>query len=138
MIQIRKLIHAPRAKVFRMWTEPGEIKKWWLIEGCTTLIVEMNPVMGGKYRIGIRPEEGDLYYISGIFNEVCGMEKLVYTWTSESADDLIKDTRVSVEFHDRGDSTEIVLTHEFLHTPLQAGYREGWDKLIERLILLCR
>lgn len=138
MIQIKRLIPAPRKRVFELWTRPDEIKKWWILDGYSTASVEMDLRIGGSYRIGMKPEEGPTIYISGIFNEVDGRDKIVYTWTSEEVEDLIKDTRVSVEFRDQGASTEIILTHEFLRTQLQDSYKKGWIELIEHLRALCR
>lgn len=133
MIQIKCIITAGAEKAFHLWTNPEQIKRWWILDGYSTDVVEMDVRVGEKYRIGMKPADGEIFYVSGNFIEVIPSKKLIYTWTSEEVADLIKDTLLTVEFQERGDQTEITLTHEFLRPELQDGYRKGWSSVLQKL-----
>lgn len=133
MIQIKCLVSAPVEKVFRFWTFPEEIKRWWILDGYSTDIVEIDLRVDGKFRIGMKSGEGSISYVSGNFIEVNPAKKLIFTWTSEEVADLIKDTLLTVEFEERGGQTEITLKHEFLRPELQDGYRKGWSSILQKL-----
>lgn len=59
--------------------------------------------------------------------------KLVYTWLWET-DLEVAETLVTVEFHDRGGSTGIVLTHELFPNDEARGRHEmGWTGCFDKL-----
>ncbi len=136
-LQIRRTFAAPRAKVFRAWTDPEELKKWWGPEGYVTPIAEVDLRVGGRYRLGMRKlPNGDVFYLTGTYQEVWRPEKLVYTWRWEAEPEL-GETLVTVEFLDRDNSTEVVLTHELFPTEkARQGHEEGWSGCLDRLAKL--
>ena len=137
-LRLTRTFAAPREKVFGAWTDPEELKKWWGPPGYATPSVEVDLRMGGKYRLGMRKlPDGPIFYLAGTYREVRPPEKLVYTWQWEAKPEL-GDTLVTVEFHDRGGSTEIVLTHELFPTEKargdhERGWSSSWDKLAKIL-----
>ncbi|MFQ5519929.1 MAG: SRPBCC domain-containing protein [Candidatus Methylomirabilia bacterium] len=131
---LRRTFAAPPDKVFRAWTDPEELKKWWGPEGYSTPTAEVDLRAGGTYRFGMKKlPDGDLFYLAGTFREVRPREKLVYTWSWEGQP-LLGDTVVTVEFHDRGGSTEVVLTHEFFpNENVRDDHVKGWSSGLDRL-----
>ena len=62
-LSISKTINAPRELVFKAWTEPESLSRWWGAgPGFTTPIAEVDLRVGGTYK------------------EIVSGEKLVYTW----------------------------------------------------------
>ncbi len=133
-LHLTRTFAAPREKVFRAWTEPEELKRWWGPEGYATPIAEVDLQVGGKYRLGMRKlPEGDLFYLVGTYREVRRPEKLVYTWSWEGQADF-GETLVTVEFRDRGPSTEVVLTHALFRTEkARQDHDKGWNGCLDRL-----
>ena len=39
---VTRIVNAPQALVFKVWTEPEHIKQWWGPAGFTTTITHMN------------------------------------------------------------------------------------------------
>lgn len=77
--------------------------------------------------------DGEVFHLSGEFIEVDAPRRLVYTWRWESQPEF-GDTRVTVEFHDRDQATEIVLRHERFPSDVARGEHEkGWSGCFERL-----
>ena len=63
--------------------------------------------MGGRYRFGMQPPQGDVIYLGGTFTEIARPSRIVYTWAWE-ADESFPD-HDAVRQHDRGwraDSTD--------------------------------
>jgi uncharacterized protein YndB with AHSA1/START domain len=128
-VRISRMIDAPREEVFRAWTEPEQLRRWWGPGEftCPEAQVDLRP--GGSYRLAMQPAAGDPFIVAGTYREVDPPRRLVYTWRWESgpaADG--SESLVSVEFNDRGNRTEIVLTHtDFPESHGPAPYRMGWE-----------
>ncbi len=133
-LQLTRTFAAPREKVFRAWTDPEEVKKWFHPPGYETPSAEIDLRVGGKYRLGMRKlPDGEVFYLSGTYREVRRPERLVYTWQWEAEPELGA-TLVTVEFHDRGGSTEIVLTHELFPTEkARQEHEQGWSGGLDNL-----
>ena len=136
-LNLRRVFKAEREKVFRAWTDPEELKKWWGPEGYATPSAEVDLRVGGKYRLGMRKlPHGEIIYLSGIYREVRPPERLVYTWRWEAQPEH-GETLVTVEFREVGDSTEVVLTHERFPTEkARDDHNRGWSGCLDRLAKL--
>jgi uncharacterized protein YndB with AHSA1/START domain len=133
-LRLKRVFAASREKVFRAWTEPEALKKWFApTDDHSTPIAEVDLKVGGRYQIGIRDPEGKLFRLGGTFREVSPPEKLVYTWAWEGDAD-IGETLVTVEFRSLGASTEVALTHEFFPDEKALKNHEwGWSGALDRL-----
>jgi uncharacterized protein YndB with AHSA1/START domain len=133
-LQIRRTFAAPRQKVFEAWTRAEKLTKWLcrVTEQHSTRILEFDPRVGGRYRLEVTTPEGNHLLLSGTYREVESPEKLVFTWQWEGDPDF-GETLVTVEFHPRGNSTEIVLTHErFPNSIARDRHRMGWSGCLDR------
>lgn len=145
-LRVTKTIAAPRDLVFKAWTEPERLKQWWGVEAnFSAPIAEVDLRVGGKYRLGMLvPGESAPYVVGGVFQEVRPPEKLVYTWKWEHSDGSVPDsmlgsreTLVTVEFLDKGGSTEVVVTHEN-HPDRHSRdeHSKGWNGCLTQLTTL--
>lgn len=136
-LTIRRQINAPQQTVFDAWTKPEHLKNWWRANPAwSTEIAELDLQVGGKYRLGMRdPEQDGPFVCGGEFVEMSPPDKIVYTWSWETPGMDAGESLVTVEFHDRGDATELVLTHErFANAELAAKHNEGWNACISNLV----
>jgi uncharacterized protein YndB with AHSA1/START domain len=114
-LELTRTFRVPRIRVFQAWTDPNELRKWWQLgHGWKLTVAEVDLRVGGKYRIGLSStENSSRHHVTGTFQEVSAPERLVYTWNVEhprSNDESV----VTVEFLDKGSSTEVILTHDRL------------------------
>ena len=133
-LTIRRTFQAPRQRVFDAWTQPEQLKNWWRCNPAwSTEVAEVDLQVGGKYRLGMRdPEKDQAYVCFGEFKETNRPEKLVYTWSWEPPGMEVGETLVTVEFLDKGDSTELILTHEqFPSVEAADEHNKGWSGCIE-------
>jgi uncharacterized protein YndB with AHSA1/START domain len=133
-LDLKRVLPAPRAVVFRACTDPGELAKWWGPNGFTAPSVDFDPRVGGSYRIAMQPPEGDLFHLSGEFREVDPPARLVYTFRWEDPDPDDQETMVTLSLLDLGESTELSLSQGPFATEARlALHRGGWTDGLGRL-----
>jgi uncharacterized protein YndB with AHSA1/START domain len=76
---INWIFNAPRELVFKAWTEPERLMKWWGPRGFSTPVAKIDLRPGGKYYNCMRSPEGRDFCSTGVFREVKAPERLVYT-----------------------------------------------------------
>ena len=74
-----RVFDAPRELVFKMWTDPKHVGRWWGPRGFTTTIHEMDVKPGGIWRLTMHGPDGRDYKNKVVFLEVEEPERLVYT-----------------------------------------------------------
>ncbi|MGI8827628.1 MAG: SRPBCC family protein [Chloroflexota bacterium] len=131
-LHITRLLNAPRDCVWRAWTDPKELATWWWPAKLRTTY-DLHLHEGGTYRFRTAElEDRSVTELTGHFLEVREPERLVYTWRWTGVDG--EETRVTVIFDDRGDQTEVRLTHEpFAEPEDRANHVVGWNSCIDRL-----
>ena len=70
---------APRALVWRVWTEPAHVAQWFGPRGFSTTVSASDLRSGGKWRFIMKGPDGSEYAFGGVFLEVVSPEKIVST-----------------------------------------------------------
>lgn len=124
-----RVFPAPRALVFKAWTEPERIKQWWGPRGFTTLSCEMDLRPGGKWRTHSRSPEGKEYAEHGVFREIVEPERLVFTQAWEDAAGNPKhETLVTITFTEQGNKTLLAFRQGvFESVTSRDSHEEGWS-----------
>ncbi len=134
---IRKRVAAPRARVFRAWTDAEHLRRWLLPRSATASVpqAEVDLRVGGRYCITQYAPDGALEArVVGTYHEVQPPVKLVFSWVWEAPDPDPSETLVTVEFHEVDGMTEIVVTHERVPARTgQEGHPIGWHCCLARL-----
>lgn len=73
------ILDAPREKLYRCWTEPELMKKWFAPKPWTTPHVENELRAGGKSLVVMRSPEGQEFPNPGQFLELVPNRKIVFT-----------------------------------------------------------
>lgn len=133
-LEVRKVIRAPRERVFRAWTTPSELKQWSSPGPVEVVTSEVDLRVGGAYKLFMRSPDGAQHDAYGVYREVDAPRRLSYTWSWVQEPD-VKDTIVTVDFNDLGaDGTEVVLRHSGFATVKQRmSHTEGWTAILEKL-----
>lgn len=84
-LSLTRLIDAPPAKVFRAWTDPEIIVRWFTPPPYETIRAEMDVRPGGSSLIVMRAPDGTEIPNPGIYLEVVPNRKLVFTDAYTSA-----------------------------------------------------
>ena len=136
-VRVSRVIRADRESLFRAWTDPAELARWWRQqgEGWAFSGASVDLRVGGAYRLGMTGPDGRNHVAAGEYREVIPPARLVFTWDWADPANRVGDTLVSVDFIPvGGDSTEVVITHERFVDPARIGrHKEGWTELLQLL-----
>jgi uncharacterized protein YndB with AHSA1/START domain len=134
-LEIKRLIKAPRARVYAAWTDPAQLKQWFGPENVQTHDFIADVRVGGKFRWDLTSSEGERIAVGGEYRELRRGRKIVFTWQWE--DDEAWENNVSVvtvELTDRDGGTELRLTHERLpNEASRDGHTRGWNSALDKL-----
>ena len=132
-LTITRLVAAKPERVFAAWTTAEALKRWSAPSDAMTAVAEVDLRVGGRYRIHMSSPDGREYLVTGVYREIVPPRRLVYTWFWET-DSSLGEMLITVEFHARGDATEIVLVHSQLPTEQAlTAHRNGWTGCLVRL-----
>jgi uncharacterized protein YndB with AHSA1/START domain len=127
-VRLERLLSASIEDVFDAWTTPSRMAQWLAPVGWAE--VEADAVVGGRLRVVMT--DGDVRIDhEGEFLEVEWPRRVAFTWRSAyTGDDA---SVVTVELHDEGGSTRLVLHHDRLPPEARASHEGGWGAILERL-----
>ncbi len=126
-LRLSRHFKAPRENVFRAFTDPNELVRWWGPEGMDVPEIHLDLRPGGKWRTCMRSSEGTLHCVGGVYREVTPPERLVMTWIWEQGDLEGREMLVTLEFADSNGGTELRLTHAQLPSEsARDAHRGGW------------
>src|SRR5215471_5530713 len=78
-VTLIRVFDAPRALVWKAWTDPKMMAQWFGPRGFTNPICELDVRIGGSLRIVMRGPDGTDYPMKGKFREITPPERLVFT-----------------------------------------------------------
>lgn len=133
------------AQVWKAWTEPEHVKKWFAPRPWTVADCEIDLRPGGAFRTTMRSPEGEEFPGAGCFLEIVENERLVWTDALEpgfrpAAEPFF--TAV-ITMEPAGTGTRYVARaihrgpadrekHE------EMGFHDGWGKALDQLVELAR
>ena len=132
VLVVRRQIAVPRERVFEAWLDSESLAHWMRPGNFTHATVTVDPRVGGGFRIVMegRADGGD-YEHRGEYLAIEPPSLLSFTWISNATDH--KPTVVTIEFHERGTGTELVLTHRRLAPKAVDAHRGGWTDVLRLL-----
>ena len=118
-VSLTRDFNAPREKVFQAWTDPKMLTQWFGPKEVSTESAQVDLKIGGKYQLTMKEPDGNVINHGGQYREIDPPNKLVFTWVLDGQSCArgkgeYAETVVTIEFQDRGASTQLILTHDFL------------------------
>jgi uncharacterized protein YndB with AHSA1/START domain len=144
---VTRVFDAPRELVYRAWTEPERVRRWWGPEGFTMPYCDIDLRPGGIFLRCMRSPEGQDFWVTGVFREVVVPELLVFTGSFADAEgNVVPPARygvgpgmplerlVTVTFEEHAGSTKVTVRHAGLPSGADRELvRYGWASGLESL-----
>lgn len=152
VLTITRIFDAPRELVWKAWTDPEHLMRWWGPQYFTSPTCRIDLRVGGSYLFCMRSPDGQDYYSTGVFKRIDPLNELVYTdsFADEHGnvvpgshygmgEDFPLEQEVTVTFEDLGDKTKMTLKHAGMpageHGEMaEIGWNQSFDKLAESLV----
>jgi uncharacterized protein YndB with AHSA1/START domain len=121
-------------KVWRAWTDPEAVKRWWGPgPGEPVAVAELDVRVGGRFRIVFGGPKGTDHEVQGTYLEVVPNRKLVFTWTWPNSTPE-RESQVTIVFRAGDGGTELDFRHEQLFDEkVRDDHKRGWTGSLDKL-----
>jgi uncharacterized protein YndB with AHSA1/START domain len=145
-ILITREFDAPKHLVFKAWTTPELVKRWWAGRRATVTIAEIDLRVGGAWRYVLVAAGGLEVAFHGEYREIVEHERIVSTEIYEAMPDG-DPAIVTVTFSESEGRTTLALLTEvtskeirdmIVESGMEGGAQEGMDIVEEIAISLAR
>jgi uncharacterized protein YndB with AHSA1/START domain len=147
---VTRLFDAPIELVWRAWTEPEHIQRWWGPEHFTAPVAKIDFREGGTSLLCMRPPReygGQDFYSTWYYTKIVPLERIEYVETMSdehgaAADpvalglppDFPYSTRTIVTFKAVGDKTEMTLTQfGYPESDVSINAEMGWNQSLDKM-----
>ncbi len=143
-ILITREFDAPRHLIYRAWTTPELIKRWWGAERGEVTAVEIDLRVGGRWRYVSVTHDGFEFAFSGEYREIIANERLVSTEVYEPAPDHEALNTLTLIEHDGRTTLTVLVEHdskESRDAHLDSGMEPGMQdalRLLEQVAVSLR
>ena len=138
---LTRIIDAPPSLIWKAWTDPELLKRWWAPAPLTTPECEMDARPGGLFRTLMRAPDGTEYPGTGCFLELVENERIVFTDALQAgwrpAEKAFFTAIITLEATGAGTTR---YTARALHkneadreTHERMGFHEGWGRCADQL-----
>lgn len=133
-LRIERTLPAPRALVYRAFTDPARMLEWFGPHGFTATGVQLDVRVGGAWRGGMRGPDGRELVASGVYREVVANQRLVFTYAWENDGARGHETVCQLELADAGQQTLLKFSQGPFQTSADAqDHQGGWGEAFEKL-----
>ena len=138
-VTITRVFDAPRALVFKMWTDPKHMAQWWGPHDFTNPVCELDARVGGAILIHMRAPDGTVHPMTGTFREIVEDERIVFMAVAEDhAGNPLLEALTTVTFEEHGGKTKLTVQASAIGLApvapqMLAGMEAGWTQSLERL-----
>jgi uncharacterized protein YndB with AHSA1/START domain len=140
---LTRLIDAPREKLFKAWTDPDLLKRWFAPLPWTTPHAELDVRPGGANLIVMRGPDGKEFPNRGVYLEIVPNERLVVTdaYTNAWATSEKPFMTAILTFEDEDGKTRYTArvrhwTVADRETHEKMGFHQGWGQCTDQLAAL--
>lgn len=134
LVEIERKIAAPRELLFRLWSKPEYLLRWFAPRRCTLEIHAFDFRVGGEFRSSIREPDGSVCDAVSTFVEIIPARKIAYRIRARKGAEWTEETTVTVTFADDGAGTLLRLHHAVPEAlAKRTGAYPSWLEMLDRL-----
>ena len=137
-ILITREFDAPRHLVYKAWTTPELVGRWWTAKRGEATVMEIDLRVGGKWRYVMVADGGMEVGFHGEYREIVPNERIVSTEVFEGAPDAESVNLLTLTETDGRTRLEILVQHQskehrdmHINSGMEAGLQDALDLLEE-------
>ncbi|GGA53992.1 SRPBCC domain-containing protein [Pelagibacterium lentulum] len=138
-LTITRIFDAPRALVWKLWTDPAMALRWMGPRDVPVVSYENDLRVGGHWRACLRATktayqpEGTEMWQGGVNKEIVPLKRFVFTFQWEEPGS--PETLVTITLSDTEDGKTKMVFHQtpFEDAANRDGHNEGWQDSFDRL-----
>lgn len=141
-LTITRMFDTSRELLFKMFTEPRHVARWWAPNGYTIPVCRIDLRPGGLWHYAMRSPSGDVHWVRAIYQEIAVPERVVYiaSFADEHANptDDIPAQHATLTFEQVGKQTKFTLVMRFeseeaLRATVKMGLVPGFRAALRQL-----
>ena len=147
LVVIKRVFDAPRELVFKAWTDPQHLVRWFAPPGCTIHFRQLDIRQGGEFHSCVGTPDGHACWCKGTYQEIVAPERIVFSMSvADEQGNLVspvdagmdpewpRETIVTVTFAEHDGKTELTL-HQTVSESLakRTGAHPSWIQMLDRL-----
>lgn len=148
---ITRIINAPRERVWKAWSDPKQVVRWWGPKIFSSPLCKIDFRVGGKYLFCMQSDSGPEawqkgLWSTGVYKEIVPIEKIVYTdsfadehgnvvpATHYGMKSFPSELAVTLTFKEvEGSKTKMTLQHSGLPVETKEMCKTGWNESFDKL-----
>jgi uncharacterized protein YndB with AHSA1/START domain len=132
-VRIDRFIAGSVEQVWRAWTEPPILKRWFGSDPAGTVLAALLDVRpGGKFAVTFANADGTTYTCRGVYAVVEAQRRLAFSWGWDNEPGV--QTQVTVRFAPERAGTRLAFEHAGLGSSTGHDYAGGWARTFDKLI----
>ena len=146
-LTITRTFDAPLELVWKGWTDPEYMKRWWGPKDFTAPFIKIDLRVGGTYLYCMQSSDGQEYWSTGVYREIVPLKRMVATdnFSDEKGNivpashygmsgDWSSDLLVTVTFEEQNGRTMVSLRHEGIPPgEMTEQTKDGWNESFNKL-----
>ena len=134
-LSLKRTFNAPIRLVWKAWTQPEHIVKWWGPKGMKINVVEHDFRVGGKWKYVMPMPDGSEFISEGMYKVIVELEKI---FTSADFKPMTEGVEIQAFFEKNGNKTNFTFnvihaTEEYCRQQEKMGFYNGWGSAFDRL-----
>lgn len=143
---ITRIFDAHREFVWKAWTVPERVMRWWGPKGFTTPFCKIDFRVGGAYLNCMRSPEGKDYWSTGVYREIVPLERIVCTDSfADEKGNVVPATYygmsaefplvmlITATFHEHEGKTRLTIKHMGIPDIESENAKSGWNQSLDKL-----
>jgi uncharacterized protein YndB with AHSA1/START domain len=145
-LTLERVIRAPRETVWRAWTDPSQLARWWVPAPSRCRVDRLEPRPGGAFVTRLSDDgAGFLPHTDACFLVVDEPERIVFTnaidgtWRPAAPAPVAMTAAIALEEHPEGTRYRVLVRHgdpEARARHEKLGFLEGWGSVADQLTAL--
>ena len=138
-VTVTRVFDAPRDLVFRTWTEPAHLARWWGPRDYTNPVCEIDARVGGVIFVRMHAPDGRVVLMNGTFREIVAPRRLVFTALVAAPNgEALFEGLVTATFEDENGGTKLTVHEKAVAlvpaaAPILANMENTWSESLKRL-----